>query len=47
VFFEQVYGAFSLKLCSDVDGSPAEERGAEARDAEGNDITCPVHPKSS
>jgi hypothetical protein len=28
VLFEQVYGAFSLKPCRDVDGRPAEERGA-------------------
>jgi hypothetical protein len=36
VFFKQVYGAFSLKLCSDVDG---REAGPESVF---QDVTCRV-----
>ena len=43
MFFEQVYRAQLFELRCNVDGSPTEERGAEARDDEGNDIACSVH----
>jgi hypothetical protein len=38
-----MYRALSFELSRDVEGSPAEERAAEARDDDGDDVAYPVH----
>ena len=43
MLFEQVDGALSLELCSDVDNGPAEECTAAACDKESDDVACSAH----